>query len=90
MEAETNSIAVFTTIRHISERFKEEYVSGVGADALFKKVSQGWYVWFHNSHELLYMGDNPPPNWNEGDTVKITFTKELPCPPSTNTTQPTS
>jgi hypothetical protein len=37
------------TVKKIEERYRTEWVSGQGKDALTREVSEGWYVTFHEN-----------------------------------------
>lgn len=76
MEPAQSAIVVYTEIISMEEHFSQEYISGSGAEAVFKKTSLGWYANFEGSYELLFMGKDKPTDWFPGDRIKITFTKE--------------
>lgn len=63
---------VIAEIGAIEERFNREWISGRGAEAIFKETSRGWFVHFIGSNEAIRFGDEKP-DWNVGDKVKITF-----------------
>lgn len=66
---------IMTTCISLEERFGRHYVSGVGNDAIFEKVSLGWYAIFDGSRESLYFGTEKP--WfDKGDKIKVTFQRQ--------------
>lgn len=67
------------SVKSVQELFYDRYVSGVGKDAQFQKVSRGWFVGLHGSYELLYIGDEKP-DIKVGDAaiITVTFPKKEP------------
>lgn len=57
-------------IVNIEHRFQRLHVSGGGDTAVFKTVSQGWYIHLEGSWEALGVGDEEPP-YKVGDVLTI-------------------
>lgn len=57
------------------EHFTDVYKAGWGKDAVFSKVSLGWFLLLEGSHEALYLGRDQPA-LASGDCVSITIQKE--------------
>lgn len=58
----------------VEEHFVPCYLSGIGPDAKFHDVSEGWFVFLKGSHEALGLGPDKP-TLAKGDKVKITVEK---------------
>lgn len=61
-------------VRGVEEKFVERYIGGIGDDALFATISQGWYINLIGSWEMLYVG-NDKPNLKINDDVTVTIEK---------------
>jgi|HubBroStandDraft_6_1064221.scaffolds.fasta_scaffold02348_20 hypothetical protein len=57
------------------EYFTERHQSGQGKDAIFTKVSLGWFVQLEGSCEALYLGRERP-EIVSGDRVTVKLIKE--------------
>lgn len=75
------NFAIITTVANVEKRTRSVWLGGVGKDAVFKSVSLGWFVRFHDSQEALFCGFEEP-DIKVGDEYKITFEKR------TNNAQP--
>lgn len=52
---------IFTTsVSAIKEEFWQRYIEGVGKEAVFEKVSKGWFLHLDGSHEALFTGFDKP------------------------------
>ena len=61
-------------ITRIEEKFDKQHVKGVGPDALFVTVSQGWFVSFEGSYEAIFIGmDKPTAMVGDPALLEITF-----------------
>lgn len=65
---------ILTTVVKVWEQHDKVHVTGTGSEAVFRKVSRGWFVQFAGSYESLFFGQEKP-NLEEGDKVKISFEK---------------
>lgn len=78
MESAKTKIKINYTIRtkvsRVWEHFQDQYLRGVGKDAVFTKVFMGWYVAFEGSYEALFFGKEQP-DLKVGDKVEIKFEK---------------
>lgn len=74
MEPTKAEIAFSSTVVAIKEHKKEVWLGGVGPEARFQEVSQGWFVGLEGSHEYIKVS-NTEPNIAIGDqaNVRITF-----------------
>ncbi len=63
------------------------YIVYARALKIYQHDTLGWLVQFEGSRESISLGVEKL-DFEEGDLIKITFTKETKCPPSINTTQP--
>lgn len=79
---------IHTKVIDVRERIREQFIWGSNPVA-FEKVSLGYFALFEGSHEALHLGYEPP-EIAVGDTIKITFEKVTPCPPSTPMSPATS
>lgn len=59
----------------VKERLKYHWISGKGAEALFRSESLGWYITLIGSREALYIGDTKP-NIAADDLVTIRIEKQ--------------
>ena len=59
----------------IEEKFRQDYVSGTGADTIYNSVSLGWFVLYEGSYEALFAGTEKP-DLAVGDTVTIRIRKD--------------
>lgn len=66
-------IVIYSQVGKVEERFVQLYRSGVGADAVFEKASQGWFLHLRGSYEALYVGTTEPVDLKVNDLVKITI-----------------
>lgn len=66
---------IVARVTKVEEVFNKTYVSGVGERAVFQEESKGWFVHFGGSHEKMNFGAEKP-DFNVGDSVKITFEKQ--------------
>jgi len=60
----------------VTERFRSVYVSGLGKEAVFEKISLGWYLFLDGSRESLFIGWSAP-SIVTGDLVKLTIEKAV-------------
>ena len=60
------------TVSSVEERKKSVHVRGVGKDAKFQEVSEGWWVNFNDWKTAAHVGRDRP-NIKAGDTVKMTM-----------------
>lgn len=66
--------SIDTKVAGIQEEFGNEWLSGVGQDAIFHKYSKGWFVHFEGSHEKLFLGKDKP-TLEVGDLIEIFITR---------------
>jgi len=64
-----------SVVRGVDERFTQEWIVGVGKEAVFRQRSLGWFLYLGGSFEAIYVGAEKP-EFNVGDQVKITFEKD--------------
>ena len=74
MEPPKDTIAFSAKVVKVEQRFKRNYVNGVGKEAQFTEETLGWFVALAGSHEALRCGDTKP-NISKGDIalVRINF-----------------
>lgn len=65
---------VYSLVLGVAERFTNDYIEGVGGEAVFTKRSLGWFLALEGSHEVLHLGYKKP-DLAPGDRMKITFEK---------------
>lgn len=71
-------------------RLKINYTLVVKVESIrWHNNPDGYFVHFEGSRESLNFGIEPP-QWSEGDDIKITFERIDPCPPSPTTNQTNS
>lgn len=63
---------VHTFVDRIEEHFEDYYISGVGANAKFKRMSKGWFMLLAGSHEAIYVGETCP-DFKVGGSIEIVF-----------------
>lgn len=59
------------TVKKIEERFRTEWVSGLGKDAVTKEVSDGWWITFHEN--LTAIRCEKKPDCRVGDKAVNTW-----------------
>lgn len=76
MESAKTKIKIGYTIQtkvvRVWEHFQDKHISGVGPEAVFAKIFNGWYVAFEGSYEALYFGMEEP-DFKVGDLINIRF-----------------
>jgi hypothetical protein len=60
MESAPLTINFKAKVVKVEERFNKEWIMGAGENAIFKKVSMGWYVQLAGSWESLFVGATAP------------------------------
>jgi hypothetical protein len=71
-------ILTFTSrIIKIEEKFRMDWMSGYGKEALFTRTSLGWFIQLEGSGESVFISQGKP-GWIEGDYIKVTFEKVNP------------
>lgn len=63
------------TVSRVEERFAKRWVKGLGAEAVFDQISEGWYVQLKEAPmSIVYLGSTDP-QLKEGDRVRMTLEK---------------
>lgn len=72
------AVRVFrATVRTLEERFEKKHVSGVGADAVFTKISIGWFVVFDEWPASMRVSSTKPVDIQPGDKIELQWYKVL-------------
>ena len=61
------------SIFSIIERFKHVHVTGTGKEAAFRQESQGWFFIIEPGFVMIFVGDEKPEGFKEGDKIKLTM-----------------
>lgn len=68
------------TVKIVEQRFRTEWVSGVGKDAKTREVSEGWFVVFAEEPTAMYLGTTET-DLKVGDRMQLTLElKSRPTP----------
>lgn len=59
-------------VERVEERFTKIHVRGVGNEAVFQKVSEGWFVLMRNWPSAIWFGREKP-EFQANEHVKITI-----------------
>lgn len=71
---------IYTTVAEVEERFRTVWKQGIGSEAVFAKVSQGWFVHLHGSYEALFIGHTKP-GLSPGMRIRITIERNTDAQP---------
>lgn len=74
VKEEKTAYVIHEVVERVEERHTKIHVRGVGNDATFQKVSDGWFVLMRNWPSAIWFGSDQP-TLQAGDHVKITFQK---------------
>ncbi len=69
-----NKFVIYSRVVSIQHRFRDQWVRGNGANAVFEKVDMGFYMHLEGSHEVIFMGMEKP-QYQPNDHMKITIEK---------------
>lgn len=71
---ESFAIAFKATVIRVDRKSKKHWTGGIGADATFMDIDQGWFITLDGSHESLFAGAERP-NVKIGDmaVVRVSF-----------------
>ncbi len=74
MESPQEPLKFISRVIAIEEKFRDKWIGGVGEEAKFESLSQGWFIGLEGSYEYIYAGTTRP-NIKVGDiaTIRITF-----------------
>lgn len=67
-------IVCHATVKSVENRIARQWVRGFGADAVFERKSEGWYVGIANWPASIFFGREQP-RLQAGDRVRITVEK---------------
>lgn len=63
---------IHAVVERVEERHTNIHVRGAGKDAVFQRVSDGWYVLMRNWPSAIWFGRDQP-KFAANEHVKITF-----------------
>lgn len=69
------SYIIRSQVLGLQEQKISQWKSGIGPDAIFKEMSNGWFLHLVGSHEAIFLG-LAKPDFEAGDIVTLTIKKE--------------
>ena len=62
----------YVAVRSVEEHVRRQWIRGVGKDAVFADVSDGWFIGLHGSSAAIYVGHEKPP-FKASEKIRITM-----------------